>query len=227
MPAFHRSVARPISRATALALLCLAPTLSWAETPASPRLAFEARMADPAATPSDRMEAVCALAEVADGDSVLPVMALLEQDLVDRHGFWACAIPLLGQLNDRRAAPLLRQIGDLKQDHLAGMDHMAIDALAAMAMPEDAVWLANKAHILPVRDSVFHALARVGDKRVIDVLVSGLSDGETAKTVAAATAGLIRIGAPVLAAFEQAQTHPDPVLQERMEDIAAAIRQAQ
>jgi len=88
------------------------------------------------------------------------LLETLEQDLTDRHGFWACAIPLLGDLKVRRAVPLLLQVAELDEGNLAGMDHMAISALSQMAGANEVSFLEGKAHILPVRLDVMQALSQ-------------------------------------------------------------------
>lgn len=173
-----------------------------------------------------RMQAVCALAGSATPESVPVLLATVEQDLTARHGFWACAIPLLGDLGDRRAVPLLRQVADLNQGNLAGMDHMAISALAQMATGNEISFLEGKAHIYPVRADVMRALSRIAAPASAEVLVSGLQDGEDAEIVEAATAGLIKIGVPALPALQAGlENQPDEVMKTRISTVMDALAQ--
>ena len=71
------------------------------------RLALEAIAGDGAEPGSVRMQAICSLSGSATADSVPLLIGIAETDMHERHGYWACAIPLLGQIRDRRAMPLL------------------------------------------------------------------------------------------------------------------------
>ena len=189
------------------------------------RVALEGILANDAEDSMIRMQAACALAGSATADSVPVLLAIVEQDLIDRHGFWACAIPLLGDLKDRRAVPLLLRIGDLKQDHLAGMDHMAIVALSMMANKNEVVFLERKSHVFPVRIEVMQALSRIAAPSSVAILVSGLQDGEEPEVTNAATVGLTEIGVLALPALEAGlESQPDEVLKSRIAAIIQAIK---
>ncbi len=168
------------------------------------RLALEALAGDDDSPPAVRMEATCALASSATEESVPMLMAITEKDLEERHGYWACSIPLLGQLQDRRALPLLVSIGNLDGDDLIGMDHMAISAVAQMAGPGEVPYLISKVAIWPVRHDVIAALARIATPETAETLVLALQDGEEPETIAAAEQGLLTIGKPALPALEAA-----------------------
>ncbi len=171
-----------------------------------------------------RMEAVCALNGSATGDSVPVLLDTLEQDLAERKGLWACAIPLLGELKDRRAVQLLLRVAGFEEENLAGMDHMAISALSQMATEAEVSFLEGKAHILPVRLDVMRALSRIASPTSADVLVSGLQDEEEPELVRAATAGLKRIGVPALPTLESAlENQPDEVLKTRVRALIGEI----
>jgi len=188
------------------------------------RIALEKVSADDTQASMIRMQAVCALAQSATSESVPVLLEIVEQDLIDRHGFWACAIPLLGELKDRRAVPLLLRVGDLKEDHLAGMDHMAIIALSMMANQNEVAFLEGKSHIFPVRTEVMQALSRIAAPSSAAILVSGLQDGEDSEITKAATSGLTEIGVLALPALEAGlENQPDEVLKSRITAIISAI----
>jgi len=189
------------------------------------RMALEGILANETEASMIRMQAVCALAGSATAESVPVLLAIVEQDLIDRHGFWACAIPLLGDMKDRRAVPLLIRIGDLKEDHLAGMDHMAIVALSMMANKNEVAFLEGKSHIFPVRTEVMQALSRIAAPSSAAILVSGLQDGEEPEVTGAATSGLIEIGVLALPALEAGlENQQDEVLKSRIAAIIHAIK---
>jgi len=124
------------------------------------------------------------------------ILHAVEADLTERAGYWACAIPLLGALRDRQALDLLIRVANQEAEHLAGMDHMAIGAVAAMADWRELGFLEGKSHIWAVRPAVFEALARIAAPGSAPILATGLLDGEDPRTVAAAETGLQAIGAP-------------------------------
>jgi len=189
------------------------------------RLALETLAGDRANQPAIRMEATCALAGSANAETVPLLMAITEKDIGERHGYWACAIPLLGHLQDRRALPLLARIGNLDGDDLIGMDHMAISAIAQMAGPDEVDYLISKAGIWPVRGDVIAALARIATPETAQTLVLALQDGEEAETIAAAEAGLRAIGKPALPALEAGLHGTDgTVFHSRVRNLIAALR---
>lgn len=166
---------------------------------------------------SIRMQAMCALYGMGDRDTVELLIPLLERDIVERYGYWACLIPTLGAVRDRRAMPLLLGIAQKNADHLAGMDHMAIIAIAEMASLEEVGFLESRAHIAPVRPAVIAALARLASLSSIDILISALVDGEDDETVAVAEQGLLAMGQDARVALEAvAGTHPDAILDARV-----------
>jgi len=189
------------------------------------RIALEEILANDSETSMIRMQAVCALAGSASAESVPVLLAIVEQDLIDRYGFWACAIPLLGDLKDRRAVPLLLRVGDLKLDHLAGMDHMAIVALSLMANKSEVAFLEGKSHVFPVRTEVMQALSRIAAPSSAGILVSGLQEGEEPEVTKAATAGLTEIGVLALPALEAGlENQPDEVLKSRIAAIIQVVK---
>lgn len=189
------------------------------------RIALEEILGNDTEASMIRMQAVCALAGSATAESVPVLLAIVEQDLIDRHGFWACAIPLLGNMKDRRAVPLLLRVGDLKEDHLAGMDHMAIVALSMMANKNEVAFLEEKSHISPVRTEVMQALSRIAASSSAAILVSGLQDGEKPEVTEAATSGLTKIGVLALPALEVGlENQPDEVMKSRIAAIIHAIK---
>ncbi|MYM54490.1 HEAT repeat domain-containing protein [Thalassovita mangrovi] len=189
------------------------------------RVALEGIAGNDAQPDATRMQAICALSGSVNRDSVPLLLSILEEDLTKRRGFWACAIPVLGNIGDRRAVPLLMRIADLNQDDLAGMDHMAIEALAVFADARDVRYLESKVHIWPVRPAIFAALARVADPASAEVLVTGLYTGEDPEVVAAAQDGLRRIGAAARPALEEALHMPaDDQFRQRVEMLLKALR---
>lgn len=188
------------------------------------RMALEAIASDTAEPGDIRMLALCGLAASATSQTVPLVIDILERDLTNRTGLWACAIPLLGDIGDRRAAPLLYDIAALNEEHLAGMDHMAIRAISWMAVAKDAPFLETKAHITPVRSDVMIALARLGEISSVDVLISGLLEGEDPEVIEAASEGLMKMGEAALPHLKVAiETYPDEVLRARAQKLAEAL----
>ncbi|WP_321339544.1 hypothetical protein [Breoghania sp.] len=141
-----------------------------------------------------RMQAVCSLSGSATRETVPLLMRIVEKDLIERHGYWACAIPLLGSLGDRQAIPLLIRVANQQEDFLAGMDHMAISAVAELADARELSFLMARAYIAPVRPDVMKALSRIASPGLVEVLVGGLQAGEEPETIKAAGEGLLRIG---------------------------------
>lgn len=188
------------------------------------RAALES-VAQDRAEPGDlRMQALCGLARSATSESVPLVMEILERDLEERTGLWACAIPLLGEIGDRRAMPLLTKIATLDEAHLIGMDHMAITAISLMAEIGDVPFLETKAHIVPVRTDVIVALARLGEVSSVEILISGLHEGEDQEVISAATAGLMKTGRPALPQLRETyETYPDDVLKGRLSTLIEAL----
>ncbi|PLX38282.1 MAG: hypothetical protein C0606_08700 [Hyphomicrobiales bacterium] len=189
------------------------------------RVALEALITDEMRTDTVRMQAICALGGSATSESVPLLLAVLEEDLEKRRGFWACAIPVLGQIGDRRAVPLLKTIGDLNEEHLAGMDHMAIAALASFAGAEDVDYLERKAQVWGVRRAVFSALARIASPSSADILVAGLSSQEEAEIIDAAMAGLLAIGPAARPALKAALNSEggDDAFRARVEELLKLI----
>ena len=180
--------------------------------------------ADLSAPSGMRMQATCLLAEIATDESVPVLMAILERDIEERLGLWACAIPGLGAVGDRRAVPLLRKVAEQDRDDLIGMDHMAISAIAAMATEDEAGFLESRAHVFPVREDVFVALARIGTPSSVEVLISGLQSGEEPEINAASMEGLRRIGAVALPQLRAAlENQPDDEMKARLTGLIAAL----
>ena len=188
------------------------------------RRALEAIAGDGKEPGSVRMQAVCSLSGSATADSVPLLMRIAETDVRERHGYWACAIPLLGQLKDRRAMPLLLRIARLKGDDLIGMDHMAVAAIANMADERDVPFLVSMAYTVAVRPVVFDALARIASPAACETLIGGLQDGEEPEVVAAAERGLKAIGRPAIPFLKAARDRPmDRVFKQRVEALLAEI----
>ena len=188
------------------------------------RVALEAIASDKTEPGDLRMQALCGLAASATSETVPLAIEILKRDLADRTGLWACAIPLLGEIGDRRAAPILYDIAALNEEHLVGMDHMAIRAISWMAVTKDAAFLETKAHITPVRTDVMIALARLGEISSLDILISGLLEGEEPKVIEAASEGLMKIGEAALPHLRDAiETYPDEALRARAQKLAEAI----
>jgi len=174
---------------------------------------------------SVRMQAICSLAGSASTDSVPLLMRITETDLKERHGYWACAIPVLGQIKDRRAMPLLLSIARLKGDDLIGMDHMAVAAIANMADERDVPFLMSMAYNVAVRQTVIEALARIAAPSSCEVLIGALQDGEEPAVVAAAEWGLKAIGKAAIPFLKAARDQPmDRVFKQRVEKLLAEIR---
>jgi HEAT repeat protein len=190
------------------------------------RLALESVAADKQAAPQLRMQAVCSLRSSATGDTVPLLLDIVETDLAERHGYWACAIPLLGQLEERRAIPLLMQVANLDEEQLIGMDHMAIEALARIGDERELGFFMAKADIPAIRPTVIGKLAEMAAPQSVDILIGALSGAEEAEVVQAAENGLLKIGEPAIEALIQAgeETEGDPVLRKRATAVLDQIR---
>lgn len=173
-----------------------------------------------------RMQAVCSLSGSATRASVPALIRIIEKDLIERNGFWACAIPILGRLKDRRALPLLKNIANLSQPHLAGMDHMAIVAIANLASKQEVGFLERRAFVVPVRVPVMRALARLAQPSSAETLIGGLSEGENPEVIQQAEVGLLKIGKAALPALRQTLRAPGDKLQKaRIRRILERIAQ--
>lgn len=162
------------------------------------RLTLEAISLDTKRKGSIRMRAICALGPSATRQSVPVLMDILETDLKQRRGFWGCVLPLLGSLKDRRPIPLLIRVANQNRDHIAGMDHMAIKAIANLGDKREAEFLESKTSIFPVRLAAMRGLARIAAVRSIGTLIEGLQEEGEPEIILAAQRGLLKIGSPAL-----------------------------
>lgn len=195
------------------------------QTSAKVRKILEEISGDASEDSSVRMQAICALYNSATRESVAVLMRIIEKDLKERRGFWACAIPILGRLKDRTAIPLLLRIANLNEDHLAGMDHMAIEALAKLGDEREIPALSSKAYIVPVRLAVIEGLARIASVRSSDTLIEALQGAEEAEVVSAAKRGLLKIGKAALPALKKALSdNRDKKSRSRIKEIIRQIR---
>jgi HEAT repeat protein len=151
-----------------------------------------------------RMQALCALSSSANAKSVPLLMDILETDMTQRHGYWGCAIPLLGGLKDRSAIPLLIRVAQKNEDHMAGMDHMAIKAVARLGDEREIEFLAGKAYVYPVRLAILEGLGRIASEKGAAVLIDALQGAEEPEMVKAAQRGLLKTGKPALAVLKKA-----------------------
>ncbi|KAG1694708.1 hypothetical protein GQR58_006704 [Nymphon striatum] len=141
-----------------------------------------------------RMQAICSLSAMANKQSLSILLNILKDELNQRRGYWACVIPALAKLKDRSAIPLLIKTADQKQEHLSGMDHMAIEALAAIGDEREAEFLASKAYIVPVRLAVIEGLTRIATVKSTKTLIEALQATEEPEVVKAAQQGILKIG---------------------------------
>lgn len=169
----------------------------------SARLTLEDIALDSKEDGSVRMQAICSLGDAATSQSVPVLLDILETDLHQRRGFWACAIPVLAGIKDRRAIPLLTRIANLKGEHLAGMDHMAIEALAEIGDEREVLLLNSKAHIAPVRLLVIKGLARIASIQSTETLIGALQEEDEPEIVEAAEAGLLKINKAAIPALNK------------------------
>ncbi|WP_299881710.1 HEAT repeat domain-containing protein [uncultured Cocleimonas sp.] len=170
----------------------------------STRLTLEIIALDTKEDESVRMQAICSLGDSATKESVPILLDILETDLIQRRGFWACVIPLLSNLNDRRVIPLLTRIANLNKDHLAGMDHMAIEALAEIGDEREVCLLNSKAYIVPVRLSIIKGLARIGSIQSVDILIGALQEEDEPEIIKTAEAGLLKLNEVAIPALNKA-----------------------
>jgi len=195
----------------------------------STRLTLETIALDTKEAGGVRMQAICSLGNVATHQSVQVLLDLLESDIQQRRGFWACAIPVLAGLKDRRAIPLLTRIANLREDHLAGMDHMAIEALAEIGDEREASLLASKAYIVAVRLAVIKGLARIASVKSTDILIEGLQGAEEPEIVKAAQSGILKIGKAAIPILENTLTESpegwDEKYRTRIQELILKIQQ--
>ena len=189
------------------------------------RKTLENIAADTTETGSVRMQAICSLVASASRDSVPVLLRIIEKDIKERRGYWACAIPILGNLGDRSAIPLLKRIANLNQDHLVGMDHMAIEALARLGDEREITLLASKAYIVPVRLAVIEGLARIASVYSSGILIEALQEAEEAEVVDAARRGLRKIGKAAIPALNQAlQENRDQKSRSRIKKLISQLQ---
>ena len=193
------------------------------------RKTLEAIVLDTRQADRVRMQAICSLGSSATQESVPLLIGILEDDLQQRRGFWACAIPLLGHLKDRRAIPLLTRIANLNEDQLAGMNHMAIEAIAEMGDEREVLLLSSKAYIVPVRFAVINGLARIASVESTVILIEALQGTEEPETVKAAEHGLLRIGNAAIPALKATLSEVpegwDEIYRSRMQQLIRQFKQ--
>lgn len=206
--------------------------VSYAKKPSEEvRSTLEAIALDATRKGSIRMQAMCSLGASANRKSVPILMDILETDIEQRRGFWGCIIPLLAGLDDRRPVPLLIRIANQSRDHMAGMDHMAIEAVAKLGDKREVAFLESKISIVPVRLAAMQGLARIADTRSVGILVEGLQEEDEPEIVQAAEEGLLTIGKPALPTLKKSlsnmEGHLSKKTKSRMNGIIAKIRMKQ
>ncbi len=169
----------------------------------STRLTLETIALDTKETNEVRMQAICSLGSIANQKSLPVLLNILEDEIQQHHGFWACAIPALAALKDRRAILLLIRVANQREEHLAGMDHMAIEALAEIGDDREVEFLTSKAYIVPVRFAVIKGLARIASVKSIDTLIEALQGAEEPEIVKEAQRGIIIIGKGAIPALNK------------------------
>lgn len=173
------------------------------------------------------MAAIDALGKLGDSRAVGPLIAVVERDFVAHKGYAMAAIPALGELGDARAVPVLVQALTKRSDDWLGRESAAW-ALGQIGSPEAVPSLVNAAWMADTRSNAVAALARIGDVRGAEVLVSALASGEDEEAQQAAIAGLVRIGAPSVAfladGLEAASGEfKDPVLRRNARQVLEQI----
>jgi len=187
------------------------------------RLTLESIALDTKRKDSIRMQAICSLGVSINRKSVPVLMDILETDIKQRRGFWGCIIPLLGSLDDRRPIPLLIRIANQNRDHMAGMDHMAIEAIAKLGDKREAAFLESKGSIAPVRLAVMQGLARIADARSAGILVEGLQEEDEPEIVQAAEKGLFKIGKPALSALKKVLSNMEGYLSNKTKSRVSGL----
>lgn len=157
-----------------------------------------ARLAHPDS--NRRWDAVSALGASGDKRAVLPLMEALEKDMKQRTGIAMAIIPVLGQLRDERAVPLLlKALTKMDEDWLGR--EAAARALGEIGSTEAVPDLIRAAWLPETRSAAIEALAVIGDPRATDVMLSALSEQEDPEAREAAVEGLIHIGEPAVPAL--------------------------
>ena len=169
----------------------------------STRLTLETIALDTKQAGEVRMQATCSLGTMVNQQSLLVLLDILETDMKQHRGFWACAIPALAELKDRNAIPLLKRTANQREEHLAGMDHMAIEAIAEIGDKREVAFLTSKAYITPVRLTVIKGLARIASVKSIDTLIEALQGAEDPEIVQAAQRGIVKIGKAAIPALNK------------------------
>jgi HEAT repeat protein len=146
------------------------------------------------------------LCESSDRRAVEPLVKALQRDLRKRTGIWAMIIPALGNLQDKRAVPVLITTLTNMDEYWLGRA-MSAESLGLIGDPVAIPSLLAAAWRADTRDAAIIALAKFQDKRVISVLISALNMEEEPETREAAMAGLRRMGS--MAVPEMMQSFSD------------------
>ncbi len=149
-----------------------------------------------------KMNAVIQMGELKDPNAIKPLIDILEQDMKERTGVWAAAIPALGGLGRSEAIPVLLEALNNRNDDWFGRE-MAADALGHIADPISVDALITSSSFADTRDSSIRALARIGDVRAAEVLVGALDEAENRETIEAAGNGLLKMGDAALPALQK------------------------
>lgn len=174
-----------------------------------------------------RMEAIYKLGELKDPNSFQLLDDILRQDMEERTGIWAAAIPALGELGNPEAVPILMEALNKRNDDWLGRE-MAAQALGCIADPGSVNALIASAHFFDTRESAILALAQTGDVRATDIFIEALDETEDTETVEAARAGLLKIGGAALPALQKELNHyskeyPNTYRRNRIEKIIEEI----
>lgn len=174
-----------------------------------------------------RMEAIYKLGELKDPNSFQLLEDLLRQDMNERTGIWAAAIPALGELGKPEAVPILLEALNKRDDDWLGRE-MAAQALGCIADPGSVNALIASAHFFDTRESAIRALVQTGDVRATDVFIEALDETEDIETVEAARAGLLKIGGAALPALQKelnqySKEYPNTYRRNKVEQIIKEI----
>jgi HEAT repeat protein len=149
-----------------------------------------------------KMDAVIQLGALNDPKTVKPLIDILKQDMRERSGIWAAAIPALGGLGKSEAVPVLLEALNNRDDDWLGRE-MAADALGDIADPVSVDALIKSSYFADTRESCIQALAGMGDVRAVEVLIGALDEAENPETIEAAGKGLLKMGDAALPALQK------------------------
>ena len=147
-----------------------------------------------------KMDIIMQLGEMGQPEAAPPLIDLLKLDMTERKGFAGMIIPVLGQLGERSAVPVLLEALNKRDDSwlFSGLAAQSLGQLGDLTAIEPLIracsWADTRAYAI-------QALAMIGDVRCIPVLLDAVDPEEDLEIRESAEKGLIRIGEPGVTAI--------------------------